>query len=246
MLKRSRKTNRTAKKGVIARVKTVFNWAFRLIAGAIVALFLLILLFRWVPVPVTSFMIQDRVASIFSKEKTDRFKYQWVPLTKISRQLQRAAVASEDQLFADHYGFDFNQIEKAFKERQRSRKKRFRGASTITQQVAKNLFLWPGNSWVRKGLEAGITVLLELTWPKKRILEVYLNIAEFGQGVWGAEAAAKHFYRKPAATLNKEQAAMMITVLPAPKKMRIDKPTAYMLRRQQWIMRQMGRIKLVD
>jgi monofunctional biosynthetic peptidoglycan transglycosylase len=147
-------------------------------------------------------------------------------------------VASEDQLFPVHRGFDFRQIRKAMDEAERGR--RARGASTITQQVAKNLFLWNGHSWVRKGLEAWFTVLIETLWPKRRILEVYLNVAEFGRGIYGAEAAAQAFYRKPAARLTRDEAARLAAVLPNPRLLRADRPSNYVQRRQQEIAAQMA------
>jgi monofunctional glycosyltransferase len=148
-----------------------------------------------------------------------------------------AVIASEDQRFPEHGGFDFKQIEKAMDEAERGG--RARGASTISQQVAKNLFLWNGRSYLRKGLEAWYTVLIEALWSKRRILEVYVNIAEFGRGVYGAEAAAQAFFRKPAARLGRGEAARLAAVLPSPKRMRADNPSAYVLRRQAEIERQM-------
>jgi len=146
-------------------------------------------------------------------------------------------VAAEDQRFARHLGFDFKQIDRALEDRERGR--RVRGASTISQQVAKNLFLWPGQSWFRKGLEAGLTVLIELAWSKQRILEVYLNVAEFGRGTWGVQAASQRFFRKDAARLNRSEAALLAAVLPAPKRYRADQPGPYVRKRQAWIERQM-------
>ncbi len=147
-------------------------------------------------------------------------------------------VASEDQRFPDHGGFDFKQIEKALDDAERGG--RARGASTISQQVAKNLFLWNGRSYLRKGLEAWYTVLIETLWSKRRILEVYVNIAEFGRGVYGAEAASQAFFHKPAAKLSRGEAARLAAVLPSPKRMRAESPSAYVLRRQGEIERQMA------
>jgi monofunctional biosynthetic peptidoglycan transglycosylase len=146
-------------------------------------------------------------------------------------------VAAEDQRFPQHRGFDFKQIDKALADRERGR--RVRGASTISQQVAKNLFLWPGQSWVRKGIEAGLTVLIELAWPKPRILEVYLNVAEFGRGTWGVQAASRRYFRKDASRLTRSEAALLAAVLPAPRKYRVDAPSKYVRHRQAWIERQM-------
>ena len=141
--------------------------------GAVVAM-------RWIDPPTTAFMLRDRIVSAFASDPGHEFRHEWRDLQTISRHAPLAVVAAEDQQFPFHHGFDFKQIDKALADRERGR--RTRGASTISQQVAKNLFLWPGQSWFRKGLEAGITVMIELTWPKRRILEVYLNVAEFGPG----------------------------------------------------------------
>ncbi len=234
-------------------IRTVKRWIKRVavsIAAMWAALLFLIVLFRWVPVPFTSFMLQDRVGALFSSEKGYRYTHDWVPLSKISKNLQRAVIASEDQLFAEHFGFDFQQIKKAIDEREQPKKKnakgkkrRVRGASTISQQVAKNVFLWPGQSFIRKGLEAVITLMIELVWPKERILEVYLNSAEFGRGTWGAEAAAKKFFKKTAARLTPQEAALLAISLPNPKKMRVDNPSAYMRKRQKWVLTQMYRVQ---
>ena len=143
-------------------------------------------------------------------------------------------IAAEDQNFPAHYGFDLKSINDALADRERGR--RVRGASTISQQVAKNLFLWPEQSWLRKGLEAYFTVLIETLWPKQRILEVYLNIAEFGRGVFGVGAAAEVYFHKRAARLNVYDAALLAAVLPSPKRMRVNAPSSYVRSRQQWIL----------
>jgi monofunctional biosynthetic peptidoglycan transglycosylase len=162
----------------------------------------------------------------------------WRDYGQISPQLPLAVVASEDQLFPVHRGFDFKQIRKAMDDAERGR--RARGASTISQQVAKNLFLWSGRSWVRKGLEAWFTVLIETLWPKRRILEIYLNVAEFGRGIYGAEAAAQAFFHKPAAKLTRDEAARLAAVLPNPSRLHAGQPSRYLLRRQQEIATQMA------
>ena len=146
-------------------------------------------------------------------------------------------IAAEDQKFLEHDGFDFEAIDKAMTDAKRGR--RLRGASTISQQVAKNLFLWPEQSWVRKGLEAWFTLWIELLWPKQRILEVYLNSAEFGRGIWGVEAASRHFFGKPALHLNRAEAALLAAVLPNPKRFRVSNPSPYVRQRQDWILWQM-------
>jgi monofunctional glycosyltransferase len=196
-----------------------------------------VVLLRWINPPTTTFMIQDRASALFSGDDGYQFRHEWRDWDRISKQAALAVVAAEDQRFAQHLGFDFKQIDKALEDRERGR--RVRGASTISQQVAKNLFLWPGQSWFRKGLEAGITVLIELAWPKQRILEVYLNVAEFGRGTWGVQAASQRFFRKDAAWLNRSEAALLAAVLPSPKRYRADNPGPYVRKRQAWIERQM-------
>ena len=198
-----------------------------------------VLALRFVDPWTTAFIVDARVESWFDDDPRPwRLQHSWRNYNQISAQLPLAVVASEDQRFPDHSGFDLQQIKKAMDEAQRGR--RARGASTISQQVAKNLFLWNGRSWVRKGLEAWFTVLIETLWPKKRILEVYLNSAQFGYGVYGAEAAAQAFFRKPAARLTRDEAARLAAVLPNPVRMRADRPSRYVQRRQGEIARQMA------
>jgi monofunctional glycosyltransferase len=202
-------------------------------AGSIV----IVALFRWLPVPVTSFMVLDWIADDVRQSRANA-PHDWVPWGEISKQAAVAVIASEDQHFLEHGGFDFQAIDKAWTDARHGR--RLRGASTISQQVSKNLFLWPGQSWLRKGLEAWFTLWIEWLWPKQRILEVYLNSAEFGHGVWGIEAASRHFFRKPAARLNRQEAALLAAVLPNPKRFRVDRPSPYVQQRQAWILRQMS------
>jgi len=198
-----------------------------------------VLLLRFVNPWTTAFMVDARVASWFDDDPRPwRLQHTWRDYSQISAQLPLAVVASEDQRFPDHRGFDLQQIRKAMDEAQRGR--RARGASTISQQVAKNLFLWNGHSWVRKGLEAWFTVLIETLWPKRRILEVYLNSAQFGYGIYGAEAAAEAFFRKPAARLTRDEAARLAAVLPNPVRMRADRPSRYVQNRQGQIAAQMA------
>mgnify|MGYP002475599512 FL=1 len=192
---------------------------------------------RWIDPPATAFMLRDRAIALVTAEKDYQFRHEWRDWDQISRYAALAVVAAEDQRFLQHNGFDFKQIDKALADRERGR--RVRGASTISQQVAKNLFLWPGQSWFRKGLEAGITVLIELAWPKQRILEVHLNVAEFGRGTWGIQAASRRYFRKDAAKLTRAEAALLAAVLPSPRRFRADAPSAYVRKRQAWIERQM-------
>jgi monofunctional biosynthetic peptidoglycan transglycosylase len=197
-----------------------------------------VLALRWVDPPTSAFMLRDRVGALFSRDDGYAFRHDWRDWDQISVNAGLAVVAAEDQRFPHHHGFDFKQIDKALQDRERGR--RVRGASTISQQVAKNLFLWPGQSWFRKGLEAGVTVLIELAWPKQRILEVYLNVAEFGRGTWGVQAASRRFFGKDAARLNRSEAALLAAVLPSPKSYRADQPGPYVRKRQAWIQRQMA------
>jgi monofunctional glycosyltransferase len=166
---------------------------------------------------------------------------QWVPLEKISISMQHAVVAAEDQAFEEHFGLDFEAIEKAIDYNKSHKKKK--GASTISQQVAKNVFLWQSRTWLRKGLEVYCTFLIELLWSKERILEVYLNVAEMGNGVFGCEAAAQYYFKKPASKLTEEEAALIAACLPNPIKYRANSPSDYVRRRQRWIISQMHAIE---
>ena len=196
-----------------------------------------VLILRWLDPPTTAFMLRDRLGAALRHEPRYVQVHHWTSWPQISAPMKIAVIASEDQTFPDHHGFDLKSINEALEERERGR--RVRGASTISQQVAKNLFLWPGQSWVRKGLEAYFTVLIESLWPKRRILETYLNVAEFGKGVFGVGAAAETYYGKPAAHLSYADAALLAAVLPSPKRMRVDRPSRYVRERQEWIMEQM-------
>ncbi len=197
----------------------------------------MVALLRWVHPPISAFMAEATVAAWMARDPGYHLHHRWVSLTQISPYLALAVVASEDQKFPEHWGFDVAAIEKAYQLNQHSH--RVRGASTISQQVAKNLFLWSGRSYFRKGLEAYFTVLIEACWPKRRILEMYLNIAEFGPGVYGAEAAAQRFYLKPATRLSRSDAATLAAVLPNPKLYLAAAPSRYVLQRRAWILDQM-------
>lgn len=197
-----------------------------------------VVLLRWLDPPTTAFIVADRVHAQLTSESGYRFRQHWVDWAQISPSVKLAVVASEDQRFADHFGFDFVEIEHALS--QRSQGTSTRGASTITQQTAKNLFLWAGQSWVRKGLEAYFTLLIETFWSKTRILEVYLNIAEFGPGVFGVGAASDYFFRQSPARLNRTQGALLAAVLPNPTLLRVNAPSRYVRTRQAWILQQMN------
>jgi len=219
------------------------RWLRRLVLLALALLGLavgLVVLFRYVHPPTSAFMLGTHIGALFDGDFGYRTHYDWVGLEDISPQVAVAVIASEDQLFPFHTGFDFKSIREAV--RRNATSKRVRGASTISQQVAKNLFLWSGRSYFRKGLEAGFTLLIEALWPKERILEVYLNIAQFGRGYYGVEAAAQHFYRLPARRLNRAQGALLAAVLPSPMRFRVDAPSAYVLSRRNWILGQMNRL----
>lgn len=211
------------------------------LAGWLVGLFLLgsvalVAALRWLDPPTSAFMLRERVIALGSKPAYS-VRHRWVDWQQISPHLKLAVIASEDQTFPVHNGFDFKQINKALDDRERGR--RVRGASTISQQVAKNLFLWPAQSWLRKGLEAYFTLLIETLWPKQRILEMYLNVAEFGKGVFGVGAAGDAYFHKSPARLTAYDSALLAAVLPNPKRLRVDAPSRYVRSRQQWIVSQM-------
>jgi monofunctional biosynthetic peptidoglycan transglycosylase len=199
-----------------------------------------VLALRWIDPPTSAFMLARTLDAKRHGPAGFELRYAWVDWPQIAPSLPLALVAAEDQKFPEHDGFDLDAIRDALDERESG--EGGRGASTISQQVAKNLFLWSGRSWIRKGLEAYYTVLIEALWPKRRILEVYSNIAEFGDGVYGAEAAARHFFGKSAAQLAESQSARLAAVLPNPKRFRVEAPTPYVRRREAWILRQMRQL----
>ena len=196
----------------------------------------LTIIYRFVPPPITFLMVQRMVEQKMDGEKI-KLKKDWVPIEEISSFMTRAAIASEDGRFLDHHGFDIEAMQKAYKYNQKS--KRTKGGSTITQQVAKNVFLWPARSYLRKGLEAYFTLLIEIFWSKERIMEVYLNCIEMGDGVYGIEAAAQHYFKKPAKELSKRESAAIAAILPNPRKWSASKPNAYIQKRQYRILKAM-------
>lgn len=196
-----------------------------------------VVLFRWIPVPITPLMI-FRNAEYWVKGKKAFFSHQWVPLGKISSNLPKAVMVSEDQKFLEHFGFDTEAIEKAYDKNKNS--KRIKGASTISQQTAKNVFLWPQRSYVRKAFEVYFTFLIEIFWSKKRIMEVYLNSIEMGNGVFGAEAASKYWFHKSASKLSLYEAASIAAILPNPRKFKATGSSGYIERRKSWILNQMN------
>ena len=200
-------------------------------------------MYRYVPVYVTPLMV-IRAVEQKQADKPIKLKHKWLSLDKISHNMVQAVVASEDNLFMEHNGFDFDQIEKAIKEAKSG--KRNRGASTISQQTAKNVFLWNGGGWFRKGLEAYFTVLIELLWSKERIMEIYLNSIEMGYGIYGVEAVAKEHFNKKAAKLTKREAALIAATLPNPLRYNSANPSAYMRKRQRQIVSLMDKIAPVE
>ena len=201
-----------------------------------------VVLLRWVPVWFTPLMF-IRVVQQSSQDKELTLHHHWVPLKKISPSLPLAVMASEDAHFLEHHGFDFKAIETAAIRNMKHPEKHKHGASTITQQTAKNVFLWPGRSWVRKGFEVYFTVLIELMWSKERIMEVYLNSIEMGDGIYGADAVAQYHFGTTADQLSRAQCALIAVSLPNPRKMNSASPSKYMLRRQQRILREMRYVK---
>lgn len=206
----------------------------------VLGLLALVLLFAYLPVPYTGVMLERQLNAWLDGNSRYQARHQWQPLMQISPHLLQAVVAAEDQKFLQHSGFDLQAIEKALV--YNSKGSKVRGASTISQQTAKNVFLWTGRSWLRKGLESGITVLIEGAWGKQRILEVYLNSVEFGPGIYGAEAAAQRFFGIPAQRLSRQQAALLAAVLPNPHRFLVKAPSPYVRKRQQWILKQMRQL----
>jgi monofunctional glycosyltransferase len=198
------------------------------------------LLYRFIYPPVTPLMM-IRVIEQLADGENPKMQYDWVRLEKISLNMPLAVIASEDNNFMNHYGVDFKAIQKAQKLNKRGRK--LRGASTISQQTAKNVFLWPARNWVRKGLEVYFTGLIELTWGKERIMEVYLNVIEMGDGIYGAEMAAEQYFQKPASKLTRTECAAIAAVLPGPRKWRPDRPTPYIQRKTSAISSMMYKIE---
>jgi len=205
----------------------------RILLILFIAQFVYIILLKWIDPPVTLTQLGSWITG-------HGLKRDYVSRKEISPNARLAVIASEDQLFPDHNGFDFKSIEKAMKHNQKS--KSLRGASTISQQVAKNVFLWQGRSWIRKGLEVYFTFMIELVWGKKRILQVYINVAEMGEGVFGIEAAAQKYFNKPALNLSRQEAAMIAACLPNPVKYKVKPASSYVLYRSGWIMRQMNNL----
>lgn len=194
----------------------------------------LVVLFKFVPVPITPLMV---IRYLENSSEKKLWKHDWEPIEKISKNIQLTVICTEDQKFLKHNGFDIEAIEKAYEHNKKG--KRLKGGSTISQQTAKNVFLWPDRSWLRKGLETYFTFLIEKIWSKERILEVYLNSIEMGNDVYGIEAASYYWFKKPAAKLTAYQAAAIASILPSPRKYRANPASAYIQKRKRWIVNQM-------
>ncbi|MDX1560220.1 MAG: monofunctional biosynthetic peptidoglycan transglycosylase [Marinobacter sp.] len=215
--------------------RKLLRWILLLCGGAIALILLVVLLFRFVNPPTSAFMLGYQLQNT-GKSLT----HEWVPMRAISPWMPLAVVASEDQRFPHHAGVDLEAIRQALSEYRAG--EGLRGASTITQQTAKNLFLWNGRSFIRKAIEAGLAVVIDGFWPKQRVLEVYLNIAEFGPGIYGVEAASQAYFGKPSRQLTEYQAALLAAVLPNPKVLRVQSPSSYVLDRVAWIRGQMAQL----
>lgn len=215
------------------------KWAIRIVLGFAVLSVLSTLVLRIVPPPATPLMMIRGIQGMASGQGFV-IRKKWQPLASISPAMIRAVIAAEDQKFPHHFGFDFDAMSKAYINNRDGGRQR--GGSTITQQTAKNVFLWPGGSYLRKGVEAYFTLLLELCWSKERIIEVYLNVAEFGPGVYGVESAARTYYHTSARQLTARQAAMLAAILPSPLHWSPARPTGYVAHRQRWILQQMRNI----
>lgn len=199
-----------------------------------------IVLFSFLPVPFSAVMVERQISAWLKGDFSYVAHSDWVAMDKISPWMPLAVMAAEDQTFPSHWGFDVAAIQKVLEKSGEGG--RIRGASTLSQQTAKNLLLWDGRSWLRKGLEAGLTAGIELVWSKRRILTVYLNIAEFGDGIFGVEAASQHYFHKPASRLTQSESALLAAVLPNPIRYKVNAPTGYVQARQQWILRQMRQL----
>jgi monofunctional biosynthetic peptidoglycan transglycosylase len=224
-------------------IRKISRWIWKVMLWFFGLSILSVILFKWVPIPFTPLMV-TRIIEFKLDGEDAIYSHKWVPLEEISPNLQKAVIASEDGNFLKHNGFDFKAMQKAF--RNNSKGRRIKGGSTISQQTAKNIFLWQGRSYIRKGLEAYFTVLIELFWGKERIMEVYLNSIEMGNGVYGAQEAARHWYRKTAINLTPREAAGIAAILPNPRKYKASNSSSYIERRKNKIMRVMRHIGKIE
>jgi len=221
-------------------LRRLLRWLGAAVLLCIAASWIVVLMLRFLPPPTSAVMLERLLSQRLHGHSHYRIQQHWVPWQSMSPYLPLAVIAGEDQKFPFHHGFDLESIHQAIDDADAG--ERLRGASTISQQTAKNLFLWNGRSFVRKGLEAYFTALLELTWPKRRIIEVYLNIAEFGDGVYGVGAASRLYFHADPARLDPTQAARLAAVLPSPRRLHADRPSAYVAARTDWIRQQMGQL----
>ena len=222
------------------KLRRALRLLLRVSLGLALVSVLLVASLRWVDPPTSSFMVRHRVSGWLEDRPSPWVHHEWTDLDAMARSVPLAVVAAEDQRFPDHAGFDLVELENAWKSFRAGG--RLRGASTLTQQVAKNLFLWSDKSFLRKGLEAWLTVLIELTWPKRRILEIYLNIAQFSPDTFGVGAAAWRYFNRPAEGLTAAQAALLAAVLPNPERYRLDAPTRQVRQRAAWVRKQMRQL----
>lgn len=212
----------------------IFRFIAKILVWFVIITVGIVVFYKWVPVPITPLM----VIRYFENDSPKLLNHDWEPIENISKNLQLAVICSEDQSFVTHTGFDLNAIEKAYENNKKG--KRVKGGSTISQQTAKNVFLWPQRSWLRKGLEVYFTFLIETIWDKERIMEVYLNSIEMGNGIYGAESAAQYWFKKPASKLSKLEASAIAAILPNPRKYKANPVTNYIASRKSWIMTQMN------
>lgn len=224
-------------------LKKFFRFLLKAALWFVVISIFSVIVFKWVPIPSTPLMFTRAIENKLDGEDMV-CSHDWVPIEKISTNLQKAVIASEDANFLTHHGFDFKAIQKAMESNEKGKK--LKGGSTISQQTAKNVFLWQGRSYIRKGLEAYFTVLIELIWGKERIMEVYLNSIEMGDGVYGAEAASHYWYRKSAADLSKTEAAGIAAILPNPRKFTATNSSPYINRRKGKIVKHMNYVGKLD
>jgi len=221
-------------------IKKIFRFLFKIALWFFIISIGLTVIYRFVPIPVTPLMVIRLWEQAWDEKKEVRLYKDWVSMDKISKHMPQAVYGAEDQKFLEHNGFDWKAMEEAWEKNKKG--KRIKGASTISQQTAKNVFLWQSRNLVRKGLEAYFTFLIETIWSKERIMEVYLNVIEMGPGIYGIEAASQTFYNRPASKLTRQQAAMIAAVLPNPIRWSPAKPTGYIRGRQSWILRQMNNL----
>ncbi len=231
----------------MAKNKSIFNTVLKFVKRIMIIFFsstlLTTLIYIFLNPPLTPLMAIRSTEQLFSGKEI-KLQKKWLSIDDISPHLIQAVIASEDNKFKDHWGFDFKAIRKANKHNKKNKRKR--GASTISQQTAKNVFLWPDRTWVRKGFEVYFTGIMEFCWSKKRIMEVYLNVIEMGNGIYGAEMAAQTFFNKPAKNLNRREAALIAAVLPNPRKWHPNRPTPYIKRKQQRILQLMNKIGRIE